>query len=129
MSGCSEQPGGMRIFEMGSGTGLNAFLTAIEQFPLATKEVNALNSPAQLDHRPLFQTIHECNWGEDVMISEFFTLRKENTSLLNYTTVQHFNLIYYDAFDPNAQPELWTKGVFPLKGRFRSEKFLFFSFS
>lgn len=114
------------LFEMGFGTGLNAFLTAIEseklrkqihyttidQFPLSIAETNSLNYTAILSDKDLFQKIQDSNWEEDVMLSDFFTLRKEENNLINYSTNQPFNLIYYDAFAPSAQPELWTKEVF-----------------
>lgn len=116
----------INIFEMGLGTGLNVFLTAIEaekfhrkiyyvaveQFPVSLEEAMQLNYPETLGRKNVFQKIHECNWNEDVNISEYFTLRKENISLINYSTNQPFNLIYYDAFAPAAQPELWTKDIF-----------------
>lgn len=119
-------PQPLTIFEMGLGTGLNAFLTAIEAekhhrkigytavelFPVSIGETRTLNYPQQLGHEELFKKIQECDWNEEILISEFFTLRKENTSLLSYTTAQQYNLIYYDAFAPNAQAELWTKEVF-----------------
>jgi tRNA U34 5-methylaminomethyl-2-thiouridine-forming methyltransferase MnmC len=47
-----------------------------------------------------------------VLITGHFTLRKEKTSLANFSTTQPLNLIYYDAFAPAAQPELWTREVF-----------------
>src|SRR5215212_12260031 len=73
----------INIFEMGFGTGLNAFLTAIEavekgikvyyeaveQFPLSKEEVDELNY-ADLKHENLFRQIHECHWNEEVMLSE-----------------------------------------------------------
>jgi tRNA U34 5-methylaminomethyl-2-thiouridine-forming methyltransferase MnmC len=31
---------------------------------------------------------------------------------LNFETADTFKLIYFDAFAPNAQPELWTKEIF-----------------
>jgi tRNA U34 5-methylaminomethyl-2-thiouridine-forming methyltransferase MnmC len=119
----------VNLFEMGLGTGLNAFLTAIEAektqrkiyytavelFPLSKEEAKSLNYAEQLQHGELFQKIQECKWSEDVTISEFFTLRKENISLLKYPMpckAEAFNLIYYDAFAPSAQPELWTKQIF-----------------
>jgi tRNA U34 5-methylaminomethyl-2-thiouridine-forming methyltransferase MnmC len=47
-----------------------------------------------------------------VVINEYFTLEKKSTDLLNFCPSQPFNLVYYDAFAPKAQPELWTKEVF-----------------
>lgn len=115
-----------KIFEMGLGTGLNAFLTAIEaekngtkiqytaveQFPITVTEAMLLNYPSALGNNILFQTIHDSKWDEPVVIHEYFTLKKINTDLLNFSSSQNFNLVYYDAFAPNAQPELWTKEVF-----------------
>jgi len=116
----------LRIFEMGFGTGLNAFLTAIEiekqqtetfytaveLFPLSTEETESLNYPGLLQQKDLFQKIHECNWQQNVAITKYFTIRKEKTDLVNYSTGRQFHLVYYDAFAPQAQPELWTKEIF-----------------
>jgi len=116
----------VRLFEMGFGTGLNAFLTAIEaekekikiyytaveQYPLTLEEAGQLNYSETLGHKELFDSLHQSKWKEDVNINDYCTLRKEQTSLLNFSALQPFNLIYYDAFAPAAQPELWTKEVF-----------------
>lgn len=116
----------LHLLEMGFGTGLNVFLTAIEtesskqkihyttveQFPLDRETLSCLNYTEYLGHERLFHQLHESNWMEDIIISDYFKLRKENVSLLDYSTSQQFNLIYYDAFAPAAQPELWTKEIF-----------------
>jgi tRNA U34 5-methylaminomethyl-2-thiouridine-forming methyltransferase MnmC len=116
----------INIFEMGFGTGLNAFLTAIEaaekrikvnyeaveQFPLSKEEISVLNYSNVLNHQDLFWKIYECNWNEEAKLNDFFTLKKAHTNLINYSTIQLFHIIYYDAFAPIAQPELWTVEVF-----------------
>jgi tRNA U34 5-methylaminomethyl-2-thiouridine-forming methyltransferase MnmC len=116
----------MNIFEMGFGTGLNVFLTAIEasdrktkvyyvgveKYPLTKEETSLLNYTETLKHPELFQTIHQCSWNEDIKLNEFLTLRKINGNFINYSTDQLFNIIYYDAFAPTAQPELWTEEIF-----------------
>jgi tRNA U34 5-methylaminomethyl-2-thiouridine-forming methyltransferase MnmC len=119
----------INIFEMGFGTGLNALLSlqraletnqkifyyAIELFPLQSHEYNLLNYPEQLQDaslQPYFVKMHECEWGNDVQIHPLFTLHKSNKSLLNLSANHLFNLIYFDAFAPKAQPELWTEQVF-----------------
>lgn len=116
----------LSIFEMGLGTGLNAFLTAIEaeekkiriqytaveKFPIHPAEVKLLNYPEVLGHADLFHKIYDSKWNEPIRINEYFTLEKLETDLLTFSSSQHFNLIYYDAFAPNTQPELWTKEVF-----------------
>ena len=120
------QPDLINIFEMGFGTGLNAFLTAIEAVnnkvrvyyvaveasPLNGEEVMSLNYSENLKHKEWFDALHECQWSEDIVINEYFTFRKEQTDINNYSTSQAFNIIYYDAFAPAAQPELWTERLF-----------------
>jgi tRNA U34 5-methylaminomethyl-2-thiouridine-forming methyltransferase MnmC len=116
----------INIFEMGFGTGLNAFLTAIEasnrktkvhyvgveKYPLTKEEISLLNYSETLKHAELFQTIHQSSWNEDIELNEFFTLRKINENFINYSTDQLFNIVYYDAFAPIAQPELWVEEIF-----------------
>jgi tRNA U34 5-methylaminomethyl-2-thiouridine-forming methyltransferase MnmC len=120
----TKQP--IRVFEMGFGTALNTFLTAIEaeknniqviyttveQFPLSVDEANSLNYVDVLHHQKLFQQLHEAPWNEEVIINKHFTIHKIHNSLINLSTDQLFNIIYYDAFAPSAQPELWTKEIF-----------------
>jgi tRNA U34 5-methylaminomethyl-2-thiouridine-forming methyltransferase MnmC len=117
------------VFEMGFGTGLNALLTlmaadelhkkimyeTVEAFPLETALVDQLNycqALQQPDLQPVFRLLHNGDWNKPIAVTDFFTLKKVNTSLINFSTNQLFNLIYYDAFAPNAQPELWTEAVF-----------------
>jgi tRNA U34 5-methylaminomethyl-2-thiouridine-forming methyltransferase MnmC len=114
------------VFEMGFGTGLNAFLTAIEAaasrqtitytavelFPLSWEEAGLLNYTESLGHASLFEQLHECAWNEEVKINDFFTLQKVQADLFHFSSSWRFDLVYYDAFAPSAQPELWTKEVF-----------------
>ena len=117
------------IFEMGFGTGLNALLTlleaakhqqkinyqAVEAFPLEKEIVADLNYCGQLNQpelKPLFEQLHSSPWDQSVNLTSSFTLQKNDTTLFNLSTTQLFNLIYYDAFAPNAQPELWTVHAF-----------------
>jgi tRNA U34 5-methylaminomethyl-2-thiouridine-forming methyltransferase MnmC len=122
------------VLEMGLGTGLNALLTlveaekriqhvhytAIELYPLQVQEIASLNYCRHLmrdDLQPVFKMIHECDWEKDIALSEHFTLRKIATSIQDYEAVSKndfkpFHLVYYDAFAPVAQPELWTKEIF-----------------
>jgi tRNA U34 5-methylaminomethyl-2-thiouridine-forming methyltransferase MnmC len=70
---------------------------------------DALHRP---DLKPAFELLHRCEWNKAVAITNNFTLRKMHTSLSNFSTAQPLNIIYYDAFAPAAQPELWTEPVF-----------------
>lgn len=115
----------IRVFEMGFGTGLNAFLTwkladllkkdiyyvAVEAFPVSRDEAFSLNY-ASLTGQSGFMELHDCPWSEDCAISENFTLRKEHITLEDFESTEKFDVIYYDAFDPRAQPELWTAEIF-----------------
>jgi len=119
----------IHIFEMGFGTGLNALLTlqqamqaqqkiyykTIEFFPLEEVVYTQLNYTTQLTDKtlqPSFISMHNCSWEKDAFIQPLFTLHKSTASLLNFSTDQFFDLIYFDAFDPAAQPELWTQPIF-----------------
>jgi len=111
----------IHIFEMGFGTGLNALLslqiaithqqkinyTAVELFPLTIEEASALNYTHES-----FMQLHQCDWEKDNELNRYFTLHKTNGSLINYSTNKTINLIYFDAFAPATQPELWTKDIF-----------------
>ena len=119
----------LSIFEMGFGTGLNALLTyraiedhpvkiyyeAIETNPLDLSIASCLNY-ANVLHRPDLQPtltqLHECNWDSPHPLSERFYFYKRRVSMNDILLTATFHLIYFDAFDPVAQPELWTTDVF-----------------
>jgi len=126
----------LNIFEVGFGTGLNALLTIIEAeklqkqihyetvepFPVGSSETRSLNYCKQLDRedlQPIFEQLHSCEWEKKTNITANFHFKKSGSNLLNFETSetclsgkQAFKLIYFDAFAPNAQPELWTKEIF-----------------
>jgi tRNA U34 5-methylaminomethyl-2-thiouridine-forming methyltransferase MnmC len=56
--------------------------------------------------------IHNCPWENPVKISEHFTLFKEEADFRSMTPPAHLNLVYFDAFSPDKQPELWSREVF-----------------
>ena len=122
-------PGNIKIFEPGLGTGLNALLTliviedldlqvhynAIELYPLAVEETKELNYCLALersDLQPIFEELHNCEWIKEIPLTPNFTFKKSKADLINFSTVELFDLIYFDAFDPQVQPELWTKEIF-----------------
>ncbi|MDR0206977.1 MAG: tRNA (5-methylaminomethyl-2-thiouridine)(34)-methyltransferase MnmD [Bacteroidales bacterium] len=118
------------ILELGFGTGLNALLTyfkaeemqkkiyyeTLELYPLTPKEAAQLNYPNILDYenvKEIFTTLSSTPWDENVVISEHFTLNKRQISAIGAQYSPHFfNLVYFDPFSPDVQPELWTKAVF-----------------
>jgi tRNA U34 5-methylaminomethyl-2-thiouridine-forming methyltransferase MnmC len=121
--------GKMNIFEMGFGTGLNAFLTlieankhgidvhytSVEQFPLTSEEASALNYPQVLGFEKEFHQLHASPWNREVRLTDFFTLKKIHSdlqSVLSCDDIPPVHLVYFDAFAPSVQPALWTKEIF-----------------
>ena len=116
----------LSILEIGFGTGLNAFLTAIEALsmeqpirytaidihPLDMVTTTALNYPDKLGHEDLFNAIQLSPWNSSSPIHERFTLEKDIADLMEFTCREQFHLVYFDAFSPEAQPELWTEEIF-----------------
>ena len=119
----------VKVFEMGFGTGLNTFLTAIESekaripveytsieaFPLEKgiweklNYADCLKQPAET-----FLQLHQQAFdGRSRIISPYFKLTKIQ-GLLQETSLpeNHFHVIYYDAFAPSVQPELWQTSIF-----------------
>ena len=123
---CKANP--VSILEIGFGTGLNALLTAIksttgtrkvlyttiEKYPLAFEIVNSLNHHEfGGEHgKDFFNRIHSAPWNESVKISDNFELRKIETDLTTTTLQGTFDIIYFDAFGPDKQPEMWTNEIF-----------------
>lgn len=118
----------LNILEMGFGSGLNAILTyieaqklrlkinyhTIEAFPVNLNDVNQLNYSSNFSETDLatFKKLHECSWNSSHEINNTFTLTKHNCTLQNFSTNKQFDIIYFDAFSPTQQPELWTEEVF-----------------
>ena len=124
------------ILEVGFGTGLNALLTlreaginkksihytTIEKYPIKHEEVEALNYHLALgdDLKFEFELLHNAEWGTFTNISlnkenageANFSLKKLNIDLQNFVPDTSFDLIYFDAFSPNVQPELWSEAIF-----------------
>lgn len=118
----------IRIFEAGFGTGLNAWLTAqyirdtslqveyqsIEAYPLTLEEVEALNYTEEHDgqSKEIYLEMHRAVWNQPVQITSGFKLEKINGLLEDWTSDKAFDIIYFDAFAPSAQPDLWTEDIF-----------------
>ncbi len=115
------------ILEVGFGTGLNAWLTAkeamdkgyqvhyttLETFPLDKNLVNQFNYALSEEKlQDLFQSIHASNWNEPAKILENFYLEKVHLSLQQFQATDRFDLVYYDAFGPPKQPEMWEQSIF-----------------
>jgi tRNA U34 5-methylaminomethyl-2-thiouridine-forming methyltransferase MnmC len=119
----------IRILEAGFGTGLNAFMTwmeaertglvveytGVELHPVDLETASALNYAAVLgapDRHPDFLKLHRAEWGQILRLSENFTFAKLLQPIQAVEQEDAFDLVYFDAFDPSVQPELWTLEVF-----------------
>ena len=119
----------INILEIGFGTGLNALLTldysiernrsvfyrSIELYPLEKETYSRLSYYKNVSYatHEQFLKLHECPWNQDFGITDLFTLHKANIDILVAQFVSAgYDLIYFDAFSPNQQPELWSLDIF-----------------
>lgn len=120
----------VNVLEVGFGTGLNALLTLIESekdkrkvhyigiepYPLEEQFFKKLNYGRLLDYDKVenyLQQMHEKDWNFPFYITEYFILNKLRTKFEEATLQPSmFHLIYYDAFAPGKQDELWNKTNF-----------------
>lgn len=118
------------ILEIGFGTGLNAFLTAleaerlkvhinyvgVEAYPVEEAEISQLNYVQGIDENKgdLFKKLHATKWETSNAITNTFQLTKRQQFFSDITDVTQFDIIYFDAFGARVQPELWTKAMFQI---------------
>ena len=112
----------IRVFELGFGTGLNALLTlrevlenteleveyvCLEPFPLPEIIYSQLNYPKE-NEREFFIQMHQSIHAQTVNIHERFSFLKMEIKFEDFKENKGFELVYYDAFGPTSQPELWN---------------------
>lgn len=118
----------VKVLEIGFGTGLNAFLTLIEAerenksviytglefYPVETIEAVKLNFPELIepDKRAEFEALHSCEWNRKVKITTNFTLIKQRVDFTKTEFSEKYDVIYFDAFSPEKQPEMWSEKLF-----------------
>ena len=117
----------VRILEVGFGTGLNALLTALyaeehklqvsytalEKYPLGQSVIDTLNygSLTGPGGQEAFEAIHKAPWGVEAKTNDWFTLKKIESDLTTDNAEGIFDLVYFDAFGPDKQPEMWSEEV------------------
>jgi tRNA U34 5-methylaminomethyl-2-thiouridine-forming methyltransferase MnmC len=120
----------INVLEYGFGSGLNAFITAeyardnvsvhytsLELYPLEREtylKYGALmwkNSDGP-SRKKLFHELHTADWEEETAISPYFTLLKKKCDFRDFYPDSTFDVIYYDAFGPGTQAELWGRDIF-----------------
>lgn len=116
----------LRVFEVGFGTGLNAALTAraaflrekhtdyfsIELYPLSTDVTGKLKYNKDSDFQRAFTAVNHAEWDKATEINPFFNIHKIKGDLLTTDLPPALDVVYYDAFAPEKQPELWDEKIF-----------------
>lgn len=120
----------INILEVGLGTGLNVLLTllyseklskrinyvSVELYPLSNILINQLNYCQQLnkiEYDIIFKSIHNEKWNIPYFLSDNFILNKINADFNDLQLAENsFDLVFFDAFSPETQPELWSDEVF-----------------
>lgn len=120
----------IHIFELGFGTGLNALLSAlyaqkhnqkiyyhsVETIPLDLDLINELNYGKlidEIDAEVLYKQLHTAAWDTEVKLSDHFILHKQEASVQDVSLQEYeYDVVYFDAFGPQKQPELWEASIF-----------------
>lgn len=115
----------IRLFEMGIGTGLNALLAyqwaeenncpieyiGIESDPLDIRVIHALNYGHKVGLQEQFLHFHKASWESSHSLSSLFSFNKLQQNVETFTSEQLFDCIFYDAFAPKYQPDVWAPTV------------------
>ena len=114
----------LRLFEIGFGTGLNAAVTAmaatpehplhyitLEKYPVSPALVGQLGYNAFVDES-LFAAIHAAPWEQPSPITPHFVIEKRCCDLLTAPLPTDIDIVYFDAFAPEKQPEMWSAPIF-----------------
>lgn len=125
LTGCSH----INVFEIGFGTGLNALLSqqfsgqhvlpvlfhTIEPFPIPSHIISKLNYRTIELEEGVFDSLHSAPFSEMIQITKNFQFQKERATLQGIQVDKHenqYDVVFYDAFAPSKQPELWVKSCF-----------------
>ena len=116
------------ILEIGFGTGLNALVTykehkvlqlnihyeTVEAYPISWEEASQMNFSEVLSPTlsPIFEQMHCCPWDKTIALSPTFSFKKRLQRFETISDVDSFDLIYFDAFGAQVQPELWQEAIF-----------------
>ena len=118
----------INVLEVGMGTGLNLLLTAeyllehqdvhvhyttLEPYPLSDHDIGQLKFSCLSDHRlqEVFRILHSSEWGQKVQLMDNLTFTKLKLAFQDLGLNQTFDLVYFDAFGPEYQADMWTEAV------------------
>ena len=120
----------LKVFEVGFGTGLNALLTfteahrlnlkieytTVELYPIEDELVNVLNYNKLIlnEEQDVLQKLHTAEWEKIIDISPNFQLLKVQEDFTKLQLTDSYDVIYFDAFSPDKQAEMWTQERFQM---------------
>lgn len=122
----SEKLAQLSILEVGFGTGLNALLTilnrreleidyvGLEPFPVPKEILKTLNYADHLAElaKGIYERIHSVEWNQKTRVEAGFNFFKVNEPIQEFNSEKRFDLVYFDAFAPRPQAEMWLTEVF-----------------
>lgn len=123
----AEEQRDLKVLEIGWGTGLNSLLTyketkashltihyvGVEKFPVPAEVLKQLNYK-DWDEDDFLSGVYGADWEKPVRISENFVLKKLAKDVVALDFLEQFDVIYFDAFGPRAQDEMWQKNIFEI---------------
>ena len=122
----AQSAGQVRVFEVGFGSGLNAALTAeaafkskipteyysVELYPLPSPLTELYSDTLPQRFRDVFHDVNSAPWQHSCQINPYFFLTKIEDSLLTMSLPEGIDVVYFDAFAPEKQPEMWSEAIF-----------------
>ena len=122
----SETSGPVRVFEVGFGAGLNAAITAVaameseiptdyfavELYPLPEETTDIIAASLDEGYRESLFRVNESPWDESDRINPYFSLHKIEADLRSMDIPKKLDAVYFDAFAPEKQPEMWEEHIF-----------------
>lgn len=126
VSSCAQT---INILEVGFGTGLNALLTlnyansekikinytGFEPFPIDVNIAKQLNYPEIIEgsSKEAFIAMHESSENNTLNMGDYFLFQKQQVQIQNAVLKENsYKLVFFDAFSPEVQPEMWEEEVF-----------------
>lgn len=112
------------VFEVGFGTGLNAALTAlstdnrlidyhsVERYPLSADDAAAYSRTVEAPVDGMIRQLNAAAWDAPTAVTPQFTLHKILGDVATTPLPEGIDVVYFDAFAPEKQPEMWSESIF-----------------
>lgn len=140
----------INILELGFGTGLNTLVTineflcnpknqkinyyTIEKYPISEEEISLLSYASHFNFensQEIYKKLHTLDWNisHEILPGFFFTKFNCDFFFLEHLPLPTINLVYYDCFGAQVQPDLWEKPLFEMVKNKMSEGGLLTTYS